>query len=85
MAIATETVAVEFFNVQAGVAVPCDFPLFDADEALVIYGKNALVAVLNVDYTVMLNGVDNFNTFTVTPLAPLIAKINALIYFLLHL
>lgn len=79
MAIQTETVAVAYLNVSAGVSVPCNFPLYDADEAVVLYGNIGLPATLNVDYTIDLADEDDFNTFTVTPLAPLITKINALI------
>lgn len=77
MAIATEVVARAYLNISAGTAIPVDFPLFAVDEVKVIYGQGVLTAVQNTDYTVTLG--DPFDTFTVTPLAPLLTKINALI------
>lgn len=79
MAIQTETTVVAYLNVSAGVPVSCDFPVYAADEVKVFYGNAATMAVPNVDYTVHLNDEDDFNTFEITPLGPLIDKINALI------
>lgn len=78
MAIAVETVAVRVLNVQTGVEIPVNTPLFAADEAFVYYGKASLLAEYNVDYTVTLDA-PNFNTFIITPLASLLTKINGLI------
>jgi len=78
MAIAVETVAVRVLNVQTGVEVPVNMPLFAADEVFVYYGKASLLAEYNVDYTVTLDA-PNFNTFTITPLSSLLTKINDLI------
>lgn len=78
MAIATERVARRYLDVVANVAIPVDFPVFEVEDVTVYYGKASLVAVYNEDYTVTLDTV-NFNTFTVTPLASLLTKINNLI------
>lgn len=78
MAIATETVAQRCENIVTGVALNINFPAFEVGDVTVYYGKASLVAVYNVDYTVTLDTV-NFNTFTVTPLASLLTKINNLI------
>ncbi len=78
MAIAVETVAVRVLNVQTGVEIPVNMPLFAANEVFVYYGKASLLAEYNVDYTVELDA-PNFNTFIITPLASLLTKINDLI------
>lgn len=78
MAIATQQNAESFFDIVAGVPLNNNYPLYDEDEVVVVYGYDILVAVLNVDYTVELNE-PNFNTFTITPLPALITKINDLI------
>lgn len=78
MAISTEKVVDTYLNIVAGVPLNCNWPLYDEDEVIVIYGKASLVAELNVDYTVALNP-PNYDQFTITPTATLIAKINALI------
>lgn len=77
MAISTEVVARRYLDIVAGVEIAVDYPLYEDTDVFVLYGNAALVAVLNTDYTVEL-GLD-FNTFTVTPTAALLAKINALI------
>lgn len=78
MALATVKSADTFYDVATGVAINCDWPLYEQDEVQVIYGKVNLLAELNVDYTVTLNP-SNYNTFQVTPLAALLTKINNLI------
>ncbi|MFN3612596.1 hypothetical protein [Tepidimonas sp.] len=78
MAIGTQRVAKKFTNVQEAVAVNCDFPLFAEDDVVVKYGLANLTATLDVDYTVQLQP-DDYDFFTITPTAALIAKIDALI------
>lgn len=78
MAISTEKVVDTYLNIVAGVPLNCNWPLYDEDEVVVIYGKASLIAELNVDYTVALSP-PNYDQFTITPTATLIAKINALI------
>ena len=78
MSVATEKTSETFLNVVAGTPVNLAFPLYNASEVKVVYGKASLTATPNSDYTVQLSS-PNFDQFTVTPLAPLIAKINALI------
>lgn len=77
MTIATEVIARRYENVSAGTPIDVDFPMFEASELVVYYGKASLVAVQNTDYTYALAG--DFYTFTVTPQQSLIDKINALI------
>lgn len=78
MTVSTEIVAFKALDVAAGVPVAVAFPMYEAAEVEVYYGKDALLAVLNTDYTVTLQP-EEFDTFEVTPTAALIAKINALI------
>lgn len=78
MSISTEKTADTFLDIIAATPINCDWPLFAEDEVQVIYGSAAIVAELNVDYTVTLDA-PNYNTFTVTPLTALINKINELI------
>jgi len=79
MSIPTEVVALEFADIVADVVIDVDFPLFAADEAVVLYGHDVLVAVLDTDYTVTLNPDDDYVDFQITPLAAFITKINDLI------
>lgn len=77
MVVATETVTRRYEDVAVGVEISVDIPAFEASDVYVYYGNSALVAAQGTDYTVALAG--DFNTFTVTPTASLIAKIDALI------
>lgn len=77
MAIAVETVALKFDDVTAGTDVAVSIPAFENTDVFVYYGKASIVATEVTDYTLTLAG--DFNTFTVTPTAALIAKIDALI------
>lgn len=78
MAISVETVAVRVLDIEAGVEIPVNYPLFAVDEVFVYYGKDALLAQYNVDYTVELDD-ENFDTFSITPTSALLDKIDALI------
>lgn len=78
MSISTEKCTDTFFAIAAGVAASCQWPLFSETEVEVIYGLAAISATLNTDYTITLDTV-NYNTFTVTPTAAFITKINNLI------
>lgn len=78
MALATEKVGDTFYDVVAGVPIDCNWPLYSADEVVVVYGYDSLEAVINVDYTVTLDAPD-YDLFTITPTASLITKINDLI------
>lgn len=79
MALPTEESAALFLNIATNVPLNCDFPLYVEEEIVVVYGSQALTAIYNTDYTVQLNTLDGFIDFTVTPLASLLVKINALI------
>ena len=79
MAIAVETVAIQYFDIVADTPITgIPIPLYDADEVFVYFGKASETAILNVDYTVDLQG-PQFNTFTITPLPSLLTKIDNLI------
>src|SRR4051812_44572888 len=78
MSISTDKTAETFYDVVEAIPLNCDFPLYAAGEVQVVYGYDSLVATLNTDYLVELD-VINYDTFTVTPKAALIAKIDALI------
>lgn len=77
MVVATETVARKYLDVAAGTPISVDIPAYEAGDVYVYYGSASLLAVQGTDYTVAL--ADDFETFTVTPQAALITKINALI------
>lgn len=79
MAIATEIVTARFINIVSGNPLACSFPLYNEDEVEVVYGYNSLKAVLNTDYNVTLNPSQSYASFTITPLASLLTKINNLI------
>lgn len=78
MAIAIDKVAFKVLNPVAGVPISCAFPCFAEAHVHVFYGRSGIEAVQNVDYTVTLHPT-LFNTFDVTPLAPLTLTIAALV------
>jgi hypothetical protein len=78
MAISTEVNARKHLNIQAGVDLQNDFPLYAKDEVIVFYGNASLKAIEIIDYSVTLNP-DSYDQFTITPTQSLIDKINALI------
>jgi hypothetical protein len=78
MAISTTQNAESFFDIEEGVPVNNHYPLFHENEVRVIYGIDALEAILNVDYEVEISEPD-FDQFTITPTASLLTKINDLI------
>lgn len=78
MSISTEVNAALFEDIEAGIALNNNFPLFAEDEVEVVYGSQGLKAVYPTDFTVELFPND-YDSFTVTPTSSLIAKIEALI------
>jgi len=78
MSLATEKTADTFLGVVAGTPLNCDWPLYSEEDVEVIYGNESLKAVYPADFTVAISPPD-FNTFTVTPTAALLTKINDLI------
>lgn len=77
MVVSTEVVARRYEDVSAGTPISVDVPAYEASDVFVYYGLQSLLAVQGTDYTVGLAG--DFNTFTVTPTASLLTKINNLI------
>lgn len=77
MALGTDVVARRYEDVVAATPIAVDIPTFEASDITVYYGNETLVAVQNTDYDIALAG--DFNTITITPLASLITKIDALI------
>ena len=77
MVVGTDVVALRYEDVEAGTPISVPYPLYEALDIKVYYGLAALVAVYNTDYTITLG--DDFDTFTLTPTASLIAKIDALV------
>ena len=77
MAVGTEVVAVRYEDIVAGTPISVPYPVYEALDVLVYYGAASLQAVFNTDYTVSL--ADDFDTFTLTPTASLLTKINNLI------
>lgn len=77
MAIDNTSVSKTYTNVQAGVPISVDMPLYSHEEIHVYYGDTRQLAVYAVDYTITLLPED-FITFTFTPTPSLIAKIGAL-------
>lgn len=78
MALATEKSAETFLNIVASTPIDCNWPLYAEDEVVVVYGSQSLEAVYPSDFTVTLSP-PNYNTFTITPTAALLTKINDLI------
>lgn len=76
MAISTEEVARRYLNVTAGQVIAVPFPAFEASTVYVYYGIGAVQAVQNTDFTVAL--AEDFSTFSVTVLQPLVTKIGLL-------
>lgn len=79
MAVASETVALEKLDIATGVEIAVAIPVFAANEIVVTYGRAALEAVQVTDYTVTLLDESVFNTFSITPTASLLTKIDNLI------
>lgn len=79
MAVTTEQVAEQFLNVDTSDVLQNDYPAFDAADVYVFYGLAGNAAVRNTDYTVQLGNELNDYAFTVTVLASLKAKIDAMI------
>lgn len=77
MASTSEVVALKFLNVVAGTPVTVAIEAFETADVQVWYGNASLLAVPVTDYTVAI--ADGYTSFTVTPTASLLAKINALI------
>lgn len=78
MAVAVETVARTYKDVVADNPINVPFPAFEEKDIRVVYGRYSLEAVRGADFVVRLNP-PQFNTFSVTLSASLIAKIEALI------
>lgn len=77
MVVSTSVVARRYEDVSAGAPISVDIPAYEAGDVYVYYGNASLLAVQGTDYTVALAG--DFETFTITPTAALLTKINALI------
>lgn len=77
MTVATARVAEIALDIVADTPIQYDFQLFSVNEMEVIYGNNSLTAVLDADYTITL--ALDFQSFTITPKASLLTKIQALI------
>lgn len=77
MAVDSDTVELNFADVIASVAIPCDMKVFDADTIEVFYNNARTLATVDTDYAVVV--ADDFESFTVTPTPALLVKINAAI------
>lgn len=77
MVVSTEVVARKYLDVSAGTPISVDFPVLQASDVHVYYGKEGAEAPQDTYYTVGL--AEDFETFTVTPTAALITAIDALI------
>lgn len=78
MAIAVQTNAVRYIDVDAGDVIDVSMHLDEEEHIKVLYGNASLVAERGTDYTVALQP-DSFNSFQITVGASLKAKIDALI------
>lgn len=76
MVVSVETVARRYENVSEGAPISVDIPAYEIADVKVFYGTQGIEAERNTDYTIELTG--NFSTIIITPLKPLIQKINAL-------
>lgn len=79
MAVPVDKAVERFEDVEANVAVVCNWTLYNASDIHVYYGIARDEAIQNVDYTVTLGGPILYTSFTITPKTAFIAKINALI------
>lgn len=79
MAVTTDKVAEVFLNVDTSDVLQNDYPAFDVDDIFVYYGLVGLAADYGTDYTITLGNELNDYSFSVTVLAPLKAKIDALL------
>lgn len=78
MSVPTDKTVDLFEDIEANVAINCDFTLFDKSTVHVYYGIARDEAIQNADYTVALQAPD-YTSFIVTPKTALLNKINALI------
>lgn len=79
MAVITEQVVEKFLNVDTSDVLQNDYPAFDEDDVYVFYGLAGNAAIRNTDFSVQLGNELNEYSFTVTVLASLKAKIDAMI------
>src|SRR5690606_29811667 len=77
MAVGTDVVAVRYEDIVADTPISVPMPLYEATDITVYYGSAPLVAEYNTDYSITLG--EDFNTFSLTPTASLLTKIDALI------
>lgn len=77
MAISTEILVRQYFNVAVSVSIAVDYPLYAETEVRVLYGNAGVAANRNADFEVHLGA--DFSTFEIVPLQALIDKIDALI------
>lgn len=78
MSVANTNVEQQAIDVVAAVAITVNVKLYDPDAVVLYYGLQRLEAIPVTDYAVVVNTL-HYNTFTVTPTASLITKINAII------
>jgi hypothetical protein len=77
MAVGNDVVVRRYAPVTADVGIPVDVQVQSADEVVAYYGSASIKAIAGTDYTVVV--ANDFQTFTLTPTAGLLGKINALI------
>lgn len=78
MSVSTTILARKYLSPVAGTPINVDYPAFSQNHVRVLYGLAGYEAVLDTDFTVTLNVVD-YSDFTITPLASLRTKIDAMI------
>ena len=79
MAVSVDKAVERFEDIEANVAVVCNWTLYVAVDVHVYYGAARVEAVQNVDYLVALNSGAEYSSFTITPKTALLTKIDALI------
>lgn len=77
MAVPVDRTAERFDDIEANVAIVCNWTLYDINEVYVYFSDSRTEAVRNVDYTVTLNPGVDYTSFTITPKTSLLAKIGS--------
>lgn len=79
MTLNVETVVLKKLTPSTGVPIDCAIPVFGANEVVVSYGRAGILMVKDTDFTVTLVDPNAVDVFTITPLASMRTKLNALL------
>lgn len=77
MAVPVDRTVERFDDIEANVAIVCNWTLYSINEVFVYFSDSRTEAVRNVDYTVTLNAGVDYTSFTITPRTSLLTKIGS--------